>query len=323
MTIHLAVDAGGTSTRCVVVDESGGCLGYGRAASGNPISAGAALAARSVAEAAETALRQAHAAAGSTAADVGSVLLAMAGASALSGTELFAAGLAPLGVRARFAFAPDLLATFCSGTWRPDGYALVAGTGATAVRVEGGEVARTADGLGWLLGDDGSGFWVGHRVARAVAADLDRRGPRTALTAALLAELGLRDDGALHQGRPAVLQRLIELLYAGRPVELSRFAQLAFAAAGDAVADGIVRDAADALLHALEAVADPAVMGPVVLGGGTLVRHEALVARIAAPEVHRVEDGAVGAAVIALQQASVTVDESVFARIVRTLSALR
>jgi N-acetylglucosamine kinase-like BadF-type ATPase len=332
--LFLAVDAGGTSTRCVVVDETGGCLGYGRAASGNPISAGPALAARSVADAAEAALRQAAGGAppaDSRGGEVALVLLAMAGASALSRPELFAAELAPLGVTAPVVFAPDLLATFCSGTWRPDGYALVAGTGATAVRVEGGAVARTADGLGWLLGDDGSGFWVGRRVAGAVCADLDRRGPHTALTAALLAELGLADDGTLIQGRPAVLQQLIELLYALRPVELARFALLAFEAPSDAVAEGIVHEAADALLHTLDAVVDPAVDGPVVLGGGTLARHDELVARVAAarssggrvPEVQRVADGVVGAAVIALREASVTVDEPVFATLTRTLAALR
>jgi len=330
MTLHLAVDAGGTSTRCVVVDETGGCLGYGRAASGNPISAGPALAARSVAEAAADALRQAGSAGGG-AAGVASVLLAMAGASALSSTELFAAELAPLGVRAPVAFAPDLLATFCSGTWRADGYALVAGTGATAVRVEGGEVARAADGLGWLLGDDGSGFWIGERVARAAAADLDGRGPRTALTAAVLAALGLAPDGAQVQGRAAVLQRLVETVYALRPVELSRFARLAFQAAGDPVADAIVRGAADALVRTLETVTDPAVEGPVVLGGGTLAQHDALVDRITATrgseggaaEVHVVDEGTVGAAVVALRHASVTVDGPVFERIARTLDALR
>ena len=322
MSLHLAVDAGGTSTRCVLLDETGGCLGYGRAASGNPISSGPALAARSVAQAAGEALQHARAAG----ADVAIVLLAMAGASSLSGPELFAAELAPLGVDAPVVFAPDLLATFCSGSWLPAGYALVAGTGATAVRVERGEVARSADGLGWLLGDDGSGFWVGQRVVRAAAADLDGRGPRTELTARVLAQLGLADDGAQHHGRPAVLDRIIELLYSQRPVELSRLSPLAFAAAADPVAQGIVRAAADALVHSLDAVADPAVAGPVVLGGGTITQHNELATRIAAAgarDVRVVSDGAVGAAVLALRQASVAVDEQVFTRITRTLAALR
>jgi hypothetical protein len=39
--------------------------------------------------------------------------------------------------------------------------------------------------------------------------------------------------------------------------------------------------------------------------------------------VQRVADGVVGAAVIALREASVTVDEPVFATLTRTLAALR
>jgi glucosamine kinase len=359
MTGFLAVDAGGTSTRCVAVDGEGVCHGYGRAASGNPVSAGPELAARSVAVAAAAALAQA----GWSGDDVGLVLLAMAGASALSEPGPFARELAALGVDAPVVFAPDLLATFCSGTWLPRGYALVAGTGATAVRVEGGAVVRAADGLGWLLGDDGSGFWIGRHVARAAAADLDGRGPRTALTGLLLGELGLAEgvgDGAgtgtrtgagtgtgtgtgsidvdvdvdaRQQGRPAVLQLLIERLYALRPVELARFAGLAFAAAaaGDPVASAVVRDAADALVRTLDTVRDPALDGPIVLGGGTLALHPTLVARItaehtrggSAPEVHVVADGALGAAVIALRTASVTVDAPVFATLARSLRALR
>src|ERR1700712_4377983 len=41
MSDVLAVDAGGTSTRAVVVDAAGRCRGYGRGAGGNPTSPGA------------------------------------------------------------------------------------------------------------------------------------------------------------------------------------------------------------------------------------------------------------------------------------------
>lgn len=325
MNLFLAVDAGGTSTRCVAVDETGRCLGYGVAQSGNPISAGPVLAAASVAASAATALAQARA----DGARVAGVVLAMAGATTLNSTAVFAEALAPLGVAAPISYAPDLLAAFCSGSWQQAGYALVAGTGTAAIRVERGREAVTADGLGWLLGDDGSGFWIGRRVARAVVAELDRRGTRTALTPALLGALELHDDGLRDRGRPAVLQRLIDTLYALRPVQLSGFAHLAFAAAddGDELAAAIVRGAADALLHTLDAVFDEAVSGPVVLGGGTVARHRDLATRIAAahpgaPVVH-VSDGAVGAAVIALRQESVAVGEAEFARIQQTLATLR
>jgi N-acetylglucosamine kinase-like BadF-type ATPase len=121
---------------------------------------------------------------------------------------------------------------------------------------------------------------------------------------------------------------MIETLYALRPVELSRFARLAFASAdADAVAAGIVDDAADALLNTLSAVIVRSVTGPIVLGGGTVARHENLAPRIARAHpgqpVVFVEDGAVGATVLALRDAGVAVDAGVFARIESSLAALR
>ncbi|WP_022882791.1 N-acetylglucosamine kinase [Gryllotalpicola ginsengisoli] len=327
MAEFLAVDAGGTTTRAVVVDAAGRCLGFAKSGSGNPISAGPHTAAASVAAATAEALTAAR----TDPAGIRHVVLAMAGASGLTDREVFARPLRELGVAAAPVFRADLLATFFSGTWHEAGYALVAGTGAAAIRVEGGDAVRVADALGWLLGDDGSGFWIGHRVARAVFADLDGRGPATALTPGLLAALGVEAGGGTVQGRRATVQRAMEAVYAMRPVELARFARLAFEAAGDAVADEIVAEAADALVRTLDAVAAPGVTGPIVLGGGTLVGHPTLVDRIAAaragdggaPEVRSVADGVVGAAVLALREGGVAVDASVFAALTRSLAALR
>ncbi|MER7416712.1 BadF/BadG/BcrA/BcrD ATPase family protein [Micromonospora peucetia] len=324
----LAVDAGGTSTRSVVVTAEGRCLGYARTGSGNPISAGPEHAAASVAASAADAL----AAAGVPGEEIGGVVFAMAGASPHLDVESFTAPLKALGITATPVFESDLLATFFSGTYREAGYALVAGTGAAAIRVEQGRPTATADGLGWLLGDDGSGFYIGHRVVRAALTELDRRGPATALTGLLLDHLGQPGDHAPDpDGRPAIVSYALATLYAIRPVQLAQFAHLAFEAAGDEIADEIVRDAADALLRTLNAVVTPGLSGVITLGGGILTRHRTLADRISAryardgtiAEVRTVPDGVVGAAVLALRQAGATVDEVVFDRLTTTLAALR
>ena len=46
------------------------------------------------------------------------------------------------------------------------------------MRVRGGQIEATCDGLGWLLGDGGSGFWIGHRAV--LAATQRARRPWTA-----------------------------------------------------------------------------------------------------------------------------------------------
>ena len=52
----LAMDAGGTSTRAVTVDESGQAFGYGRSSSGNPTAVGITSAVEALGQAAEQAI---------------------------------------------------------------------------------------------------------------------------------------------------------------------------------------------------------------------------------------------------------------------------
>ncbi|MDR1808035.1 MAG: hypothetical protein LBR33_09020, partial [Propionibacteriaceae bacterium] len=227
MTYVVAVDGGGTSTRSVVADRSGRCLGFAKTGSGNPVSAGEAVAAAAFAASLDAALTQA----GVAAADVDCLLFSMAGSFTGAASPALAERLRGLGFRVTPAIEGDLLGVFCSGAAELTGYTLEAGTGSGAVRVEDGRIARTADGLGWLLGDEGSGFWFGHAVVRAACADLDRRGPATALTSLVLAEAGVTLDWSrAGEGRPAALPALMGYVYDLRPVQLSRFARLAFEA---------------------------------------------------------------------------------------------
>ena len=332
MREFIAVDAGGTSTRAVLIDSEGRALGFGRAASGNPTSAEPETAIASVVSAIEQALAAGHA---DTAA-VEVVLVAHAG-----GHPTYLPGirqrLLVLGVTAPVVTAGDLLALFASGTPATDGAALIAGTGAIGGAVRDGGLARVIDGSGWLLGDAGSGFWIGHRVARAVVDALDG-GRATALTTALLSRVGLQEDedGAHVHGRPPALGRLLSALYALRPVQLSRFAPLAFElAADDEVAAEIVRDAIAALTALLTRVRAAQAHGPLVFGGSVLIEGVLrLDAALAAPLLAAagtstpipVADGLVGAAVLALRAGGTAVDADLHATLttsIRSAAAAR
>ncbi len=354
MTFHLGIDAGGTSTRALVLDSHGYALGYGRSGSGNPISAGPDVAAASLRAATAQALDGA-ALAGSA---ISTTAVAMAGGSSVTDDPTVAGSirgaLVPTGVTAAVTIEKDLLALYFSGTPEPDGYALVAGTGAAAVRVRGGEVEAVCDGLGWLLGDDGSGFWIGREVARAVAADLDGRGPATALTPMLLeaSSQSLKNatpppSSSAEQQKPSSerdlqLREIVRRVYALRPVQLAEYAPLAFEAARvahDDVAENIVTRAAHALAATLAAVVSPGLEGPLVVGGSVLVNQAAVrdivsdvgTARLHGPGDHRarrrpvvvVPDGLVGAAVLSLRNAGIRVDKAVFDTVTRSLAQLR
>ncbi|MFJ5271727.1 N-acetylglucosamine kinase [Streptomyces sp. NPDC088358] len=101
-----------------------------------------------------------------------------------------------LGIAARtIGVSSDIEAAFASAPGTPaDGLALVAGTGAVATRVAGRRCTATVDGDGWLLGDDGSGFWIGRGAVRAALRMADGRGGPTTLARAVGVALGLPAD---------------------------------------------------------------------------------------------------------------------------------
>ena len=230
----------------MVVHPAGQCLGYAAAGSGNPTAVGPETAAASVAESVAEALRRAEV----PSTRIRLVVLAMAGAGSTPVADDIRRRLTGIGLDAPRVFESDLLATYFSGTHRPDGYAVIAGTGAGAIRVEGGRQVAVADALGWLLGDEGSGFWIGQRVVRAALADLDGRGPSTALTPLMLARLGVPSPSAAGDREP--IMAVVRALYAGPPVRLADYARLVFEVDGDATADRILDDAAAALARTLD-----------------------------------------------------------------------
>jgi glucosamine kinase len=316
--MFLAVDAGGTSTRAVVVDSSGRAYGYGRSGVGNPTAAGVREAVNAIGLAAEQA----------TAGLSGSgrpelALLAMAGEKTAAFRRQVSGRLAALGI-SEVVLEHDLLGMFHSGTAARDGYALIAGTGTVAARIRGGKLDSVIGGHGWLLGDAGGGFWIGHAVARVVIASLDGQGEGTQLTGLVLDAMGIEADTGTLAGCRDALRQLVSVLYGRPPISLAQFAPLAFAAHEDPVARTILVAASAALGDLLSGVRTPDLSGPVVVGGSIIVRgmlagspslQAELVPLVAGDPVIPVSDGLVGAAVLVLRHAGGDVDEALFRRI--------
>jgi glucosamine kinase len=324
--MFLAVDAGGTSSRAVLLDTSGRVYGYGRAGSGNPTAAGIDQAVTAIGAAAEQALVNV---AGSE--RPGVALIVMAGEKTTAFREKLFDRLAVLGI-GQVVLDHDLLGIFHSGTATQDGYALIAGTGTVAARIRNGRLERVAGGKGWLLGDAGGGFWIGHAVARAVVTSLDRQQQDTALTGLVLEALGIEADLTTVAGRAEALRRLVSALYARPPIALAEFTPLAFAAHDDHVARPILVGASTALADLLSAVRSPNLKGPVVVGGSVIVRgmlaappdlRAALVPLGTGDGVIPVSDGLVGAAVLVLRHAGHEVDEALFRTIQAGVERLR
>lgn len=291
----LGLDVGGTSSRALLLDASGRRIGYGRAPGGNPAAHGTGTAAANIRRALESALL------GVDPAEVAGAFVGMAGVRALD-RAVFDRMWASAGLRCVPAVTGDLGVAFAAGTAEPRGTVLIAGTGAIAARIEDGEPVAVSDGLGWLLGDQGSGFWLGREAARAAVRGLSR-GESDGLLTRLVAE-EIRDgdnrdgqDGRAGQdgrdvrvgqdgqdgrdaraggwppvdGRAEAI-RLVVHAQGHSPLELARLAPLVSraAAAGDPDALKIVATAAGLLCATVAEVRQEGEDTPIVLAGSVL-----------------------------------------------------
>ncbi|MFD4507217.1 BadF/BadG/BcrA/BcrD ATPase family protein [Streptomyces sp. NPDC058457] len=255
----VGIDAGGTRTRAVLADaRDGRNIGEGVAGPGNALTVPGPELADHLAEAVASAVPEAGRE------RVAAVAGGFAGAARAPEEE-------PGRVRARAALSTaltrlgigtqavevysDIEAAFAGAPGQPaDGLALVAGTGAVAARIEGRALVATSGGDGWLLGDDGGGFWIGREAARAALRAADGRGEPTALTAAVGRALGIPAsavppaEGVLWrpESRAAYRACLLPAVMDRPPVRLADLAPLVARAAAekDAVAVTILREAA-------------------------------------------------------------------------------
>jgi N-acetylglucosamine kinase-like BadF-type ATPase len=311
------VDAGGTTTRCLVSTLAGEVLARAGAGGGNQNSSGG--------NPADTLAAALSTIDGDVRAGVVGGVVAAAGAARAGRVKAQAAadeGWRRAGLTGPIEVVTDLEAAFAAGTPAPAGVLLIAGTGAVAARFAGGDreqaaLVQRADGYGWLAGDEGSAVWLGREAVRAVFRALDGRGPKTTLAEELAPTTGPTSPATGQSSRELSggtaedrAQALIEATFAAPPSALGRFAPIVSAAAisGDAVAQAIVAEAVAHLLHTLQAVTgDRPVAGPVVLGGGLLLNPGPVAdaVRAAVRERFGVEptfatDGAAGAAALAI-----------------------
>ncbi len=150
------------------------------------------------------------------------------------------------------------------------GVLLIAGTGSIAVGVAPDGSITRAGGLGWRMGDQGSGYWLGARGLEAVGAMHDRIGPVTHLTESLCAAT-----------RVAGIAGLVRWSTSASIAEVAALAPAVIESArrGDQAAGAIVEEAADLLARLAVAAGGKTV--PVALSGGLLAPGRPLRERVA------------------------------------------
>lgn len=300
----LGGDLGGTSTRIVVADPDGNVVGRGAAAGGNPTSHPASAAAN-FGQALHAAL------AGLDPATVRTGVVGMAGGVALARPDVaaqFEAAWSGAGLTAKPDYIGDLEVAFASGTPEPGGTVLIAGTGSNAGLVRDHHLVRTVGGHGWLLGDDGSGFWLGREAVRSVLRRLDLREPLGVLEQAVIGGLfpdRVGESVAHREGYDALRDDVVRTVNSRPPVMLAEFAPTVMAAYAqdDETAQALVKRAADLLIETVAGLRTTKDNGPMVLAGsvagesspvGRLIREHF------AGEVLTAQDGVGGATWLAL-----------------------
>lgn len=173
--IFIGVDSGGTKTVACAVTASGQIvgIGYGGPTNAHFVSESDAISAMRVAVA--TALGMS--ASDPTPAPQVEVIYLSAPGFTPDATERALRDFCP---QATIKVESDAPAAFRAALPEGDGIVVLAGTGSFAAGLWDGQWLITG-GWGPLLGDEGSGYWIGLQALRAVALAADERGPRTDL----------------------------------------------------------------------------------------------------------------------------------------------
>src|SRR5207248_9614696 len=102
-----------------------------------------------------------------------------------------------VGYQSRVGVVNDALIALAAGAGDAPGIVVIAGTGSIVYGRKARDEAARAGGWGHIIGDEGSGYWIGREALAAVMRAVDGRGPATRLTEDVLEHFGIADVSRL------------------------------------------------------------------------------------------------------------------------------
>jgi len=236
----LGIDVGGTKTICMLADDDERIVAEGREDGANLQGAGELALEKVLHSVMEKTLE-------GTGIIPSAICLGIAGVDRAADEAVVRGIMSRIGYKARILVVNDALIALQAGIGGAAGIVIVSGTGSIAYgRNDHGEAAR-AGGWGYVLGDEGSGYWIGRLALRAVVRHADGRGRVTSLTPRLLEHFGVERASEL-------IHRVYQDDWSPRSIAaVAKYVQHA-RDEGDVVAAGILNRAAEELMTAATAV---------------------------------------------------------------------
>jgi N-acetylglucosamine kinase-like BadF-type ATPase len=180
----LGIDVGGTKTVCLLADEEGRVLSTAKGAGANLQAVGELQLEKVLHTVMEETVSQ-------QSATPSAICLGIAGVDRPDDAAVVRGIMSRIGYKARILVVNDALIALQAGIGGAAGVVIVAGTGSIAYGCDRQGTAARAGGWGHVLGDEGSGYWMGRQALRAIVREADGRGQATTLTRRVLAHFGV------------------------------------------------------------------------------------------------------------------------------------
>ncbi len=265
----IGIDAGGTKTVALLADEDGSVRSKARGGGANLLVHGELAVEKVIFQVIEDL---------DAPAPVAALCLGIAGVDRPGEKELIRSMLRRLGLRRPVQVVNDAAVALVAGAPKGHGIVVVAGTGSIAYgQSPDGKTARSG-GWGYLLGDEGSAFWLGHAALRLGIRAADGRGQPTTLYDRVCEKLNLSSASGL------VSWFYDQNLSRHRVAELASLVEDA-AREGDAASEELLGHAAGHLARAARAVVAQLTFPgeyPLVLSGGVFKACPSLYSRLEA-----------------------------------------
>ncbi len=185
--IYGGIDAGGTSSKCVLINERGEVLADVKAGPANYQVAGIEKAIEEINKVIKIACEKARVE------NIDIMGIGMAGAGGSFDLEKIKERLLPLNfVNKAYITDDGMIAVLGAHVGNP-GIVLIAGTGSIVYGFGNNEEIVRAGGWGPLLGDEGSGFWIGLNALKEIIKASENRGKKTSLKKLILKKLNIKN----------------------------------------------------------------------------------------------------------------------------------